>query len=110
MEWDKDEANASDVIDQRGASQDGGGLGDLGGALGGALGGGSGGGGGALGGILAGMFGGRGRKGGLLGVLLVAAAAFVLPKLLAGAGFDVSNAGLNLPGASAGQLPSAGDA
>jgi len=108
MEWDKDEAKAGDVIDQRGAPSGDGGLGDLGGALGGALGGG---GGGGLGGVLGGMFGGKARKGGLLGLLLVLAATLLLPRLLAGSGFDVSNAGLdNLPGIpSGGQLPGSGN-
>lgn len=98
MEWDKDEANASDIVDRRGAG--GGGVGGLGaGGLGG------------LGGILGGMLGGRGRKGGVVGVLIVLAATFLLPRILAGSGFDVSNAGLDLPGVpSGGQLPGLGDA
>lgn len=105
MEWDKDEANAADTIDQRGAGGAGGvgsgGLGgvDLGGVLGGILKGGGGG-------------GGRGKKGGIGMLLLVAAAAFLLPKLLGGGGFDVSTADLNnLPGMpDTGQLPSSGQA
>ena len=62
MEWDKDEAKSSDMIDQRGAGDPAGGLGGLGDVLGGALGGAGGGaGGGGLGGVLGGMFGGKGR-------------------------------------------------
>lgn len=118
MEWDKDEAKSSDVIDQRGegGSSGGGGLGDiLGSVLGGPGGAGGGSGRGGLGsglpaGLPAGCLGGRGRKGGMVGVLLVAAAVFLLPKLLAGGGFDINNAGLNLPGASRGQLPGTGNA
>lgn len=106
MEWDEKEADAGDMIDQRGRSA-GGGFGGLGG---GGLGGG--GLGGALGGVLGGMLGGRGRKGGVFGALLVVAAVFLLPRLLGGAGFDISNAGLNgLPaGDGSGQLPGLGDA
>ncbi len=114
MEWDKDEAKSSDMIDQRGAGDPAGGLGGLGDVLGGALGGAGGGGagGGALGGVLGGMFGGKGRKGGVVGVLLVLAAVFLLPKIMSGGGFDVSTAGLdNLPGMSGGgALPGSGDA
>jgi len=92
MEWDKDEADASDVIDRRGAPGGGGGGPDLGAVLGGALG------------------GGGARKGGLMGVVVLVLAAFILPKLLGGGGFDVSNSGLNLPGMpSGGQLPGTGD-
>ncbi|MBY0457550.1 MAG: neutral zinc metallopeptidase, partial [Gemmataceae bacterium] len=113
MEWDKDEARASDVVDQRGAGNTGGG-GDLGDILGGALGGAGGrgaGGGGGLGGVLGGMLGGKGKKGGIVGVLLVLAATFILPRILAGSGFDVSNSGLDLPQIpNGGQLPGAGDA
>ena len=114
MEWDKDEAKSSDMIDQRGAGDPAGGLGGLGDVLGGALGGAGGGGagGGGLGGVLGGMFGGKGRKGGVVGVLLVLAAVFLLPKIMSGGGFDVSTAGLdNLPGMSGGgALPGSGDA
>jgi predicted metalloprotease len=96
MEWDESEANKGDVIDQRGAG--GGGSGpDLGSVLGGVLGGGAGG--GSMGSGRGFPMGGKG-KGGLLGLLLMAAAAFILPKILGGSGIDISTAGLNSSGSS----------
>ncbi len=92
MEWDEDEADASDLIDRRGAGGPGGGLG-------------------GVGGVLAGMAGGRAGKGGVFGLLLVVAVVFLLPKLVGGGGFDISNANLDsIPGMSeGGQLPGSGD-
>ena len=106
------------IQDRRGQSSGGSsGGGGLGGLLGGALGGGGGGGGG-LGGLLGGVLGGglgsavggsRGRKGGKMGglmmVVLMAAAAFILPKLL---GAATSPASLGSP-AEASQVSTGGD-
>ncbi|MFN8051952.1 MAG: neutral zinc metallopeptidase [Acidimicrobiales bacterium] len=106
MEWDAKEGKSSDIIDERGADNGDAGLGGLGG-----LGGAAGGAGPVLGGVLASVLGGRGRKGGVLGLVIVLAATFILPKILASSGFDVPSGSANLPRTgNAGPLPGTGAA
>ena len=90
MEYDESEADAGDLVDQRGGS---GGLGDLGDALGG---GGAGGdvAGAAMGAILGGLLSGRGgKRGGGVGLVLLVVVGFFLFRACSGGGFDVASSG-----------------
>lgn len=92
MEYDKSEADAGDLVDQRGEGGGGGGLGDLGDVLGG---GGAGGdaAGAAMGAILGGLLSGRGKRGGGIGLVLLVVVGFFLFRSCAGGGFDLASSG-----------------
>ncbi|NLA37167.1 MAG: zinc metallopeptidase [Actinobacteria bacterium] len=91
MEWDESERNRGDVIDRRGASRGGGGLGGLGSVLGSGK-----------------------AKGGLGGILIALLAAVVIPMMTGGGGpgIDLSTIGLDDLGnlGAGGGLPASGDA
>ncbi len=89
MEYDESEANAGDLIDERGSGGGSGGFGDI-------LGGGGGAGndvaGAAMGAILGGLLSGRRGKGGI-GLLVVVMIGFFLFRACSGGGFDVASSG-----------------